>query len=389
MWRCSRLTGLSAIPTAKYLIHARFEVNGVVEKPDVIGAIFGQTEGLFGPELDLRELQKNNRIGRIEVNLKTEHNRTVGTITLTSSLNMATTTLLAAAIESVDRVGPKEAKVWIERIEDVREAKRKQIVRRAKELLKKWSVETAPDTEELIREVFAAAKSREISTYGPEQLPAGPDVNSSPSIILVEGRADVHNLLRCGIRNVVAIGGAKIPETIVKLSHEKKVTVFLDGDRAGDLILKELMQNVEVDYVARAPPGKEVEELTCKEIHEALAGKLPAAEAKIRHARVSAHPKIVEAVNELKGTLEAILLDENYEAVARLPVGELAEKLPDFKEVSTVVFDGRVTQRLVDIASELGVKLIVGDRASDIVKRPAGLRILTFDEVAPEPAKAS
>jgi len=383
------LTGLSAIPTAKYLIHARFEVNGVVEKPDVIGAIFGQTEGLFGPELDLRELQKNNRIGRIEVNLKTEHNRTVGTITLTSSLNMATTTLLAAAIESVDRVGPKEAKVWIERIEDVREAKRKQIVRRAKELLKKWSVETAPDTEELIREVFAAAKSREISTYGPEQLPAGPDVNSSPSIILVEGRADVHNLLRCGIRNVVAIGGAKIPETIVKLSHEKKVTVFLDGDRAGDLILKELMQNVEVDYVARAPPGKEVEELTCKEIHEALAGKLPAAEAKIRHARVSAHPKIVEAVNELKGTLEAILLDENYEAVARLPVGELAEKLPDFKEVSTVVFDGRVTQRLVDIASELGVKLIVGDRASDIVKRPAGLRILTFDEVAPEPAKAS
>ncbi|MHC1564077.1 MAG: DNA primase DnaG [Candidatus Hecatellaceae archaeon] len=383
------MTGLSAIPTAKYLIHARFEVNGVVEKPDVIGAIFGQTEGLFGPELDLRELQKNNRIGRIEVNLKTEHNRTVGTITLTSSLNMATTTLLAAAIESVDRVGPKEAKVWIERIEDVREAKRKQIVRRAKELLKKWSVETAPDTEELIREVFAAAKSREISTYGPEQLPAGPDVNSSPSIILVEGRADVHNLLRCGIRNVVAIGGAKIPETIVKLSHEKKVTVFLDGDRAGDLILKELMQNVEVDYVARAPPGKEVEELTCKEIHEALAGKLPAAEAKIRHARVSAHPKIVEAVNELKGTLEAILLDENYEAVARLPVGELAEKLPDFKEVSTVVFDGRVTQRLVDIASELGVKLIVGDRASDIVKRPAGLRILTFDEVAPEPAKAS
>jgi len=383
------LTGLSAIPTAKYLIHARFEVNGVVEKPDVIGAIFGQTEGLFGPELDLRELQKNNRIGRIEVNLKTEHNRTVGTITLTSSLNMATTTLLAAAIESVDRVGPKEAKVWIERIEDVREAKRKQIVRRAKELLKKWSVEAAPDTEELIREVFAAAKPREISTYGPEQLPAGPDVTSSPSIILVEGRADVHNLLRCGIRNVVAIGGAKIPETIVKLSHDKEVTVFLDGDRAGDLILKELMQNVEVDYVARAPPGKEVEELTCKEIHEALAGKLPAAEAKIRHARVSAHPKIVEAVNELKGTLEAILLDENYEAVARLPVGELAEKLPDFKETSTVVFDGRITQRLVDIASELGVKLVVGDRASDLVKRPAGLRILTFDEVAPEPAKAS
>lgn len=383
------MTGLSAIPTAKYLIHAKFEVNGVVEKPDVIGAIFGQTEGLFGPELDLRELQKNNRIGRIEVELKTEHNRTIGSITLTSSLSMATTALLAAAIESVDRVGPKEAKVWIERIEDVREAKRKQIVRRAKELLKKWSVETAPDTEELIREVFEAAKPREISTYGPEQLPAGPNIASSPSIILVEGRADVHNLLRCGIRNVVAIGGAKIPETIVRLSRDREVTVFLDGDRAGDLILKELMQNVEVDYVARAPPGKEVEELTCKEIHEALAGKLPAAEARVRHARVSAHPKIIEAVNQLKGTLEAILLDKDHEAVARLPVGELAEKLPSFKEISTIVFDGRVTQRLIDIASEIGIKLIVGDRISDLVKRPVGLRILTFDEVAPEPAKTS
>lgn len=383
------MTGLSAIPTAKYLIHAKFEVNGVVEKPDVIGAIFGQTEGLFGPELDLRELQKNNRIGRIEVELKTEHNRTIGSITLTSSLSMATTALLAAAIESVDRVGPKEAKVWIERIEDVREAKRKQIVRRAKELLKKWSVETAPDTEELIREVFEAAKPREISTYGPEQLPAGPNIASSPSIILVEGRADVHNLLRCGIRNVVAIGGAKIPETIVRLSRDREVTVFLDGDRAGDLILKELMQNVEVDYVARAPPGKEVEELTCKEVHEALAGKLPAAEARVRHARVSAHPKIIEAVNQLKGTLEAILLDKDHEAVARLPVGELAEKLPNFKEISTIVFDGRVTQRLIDIATEIGVKLVVGDRISDLVKRPVGLRILTFDEIAPEPAKTS
>ncbi len=382
------MTGSSSIPTAKYLIQARFEVNGVVEKPDVIGAIFGQTEGLFGPELDLRELQKNNRIGRIEVELKTEHNKTVGTITVASSLNMAATALIAAAIESVDRIGPKEAKIWIERIDDIREAKRKSIVRRAKELIKKWSVETAPDTEGLIREVLEAAKPHEIVNYGPEQLPAGPDVQSSPSIILVEGRADVHNLLRCGVRNVIAIGGAKVPETIVRLSKEKEVTVFLDGDRAGDLILKELMQTAKVDYVARAPPGKEVEELTCKEIFEALAGKVPASEARLKHARVSAHPKVVEAINQLKGTLEAILFDANYEQLARLPVGELAERLPNFKGVSVIVFDGRVTQRLVDIASQLGVKLIIGDRISDLVKRPANLRILTFDSVAPEMSKA-
>ncbi|RLI35834.1 DNA primase [Candidatus Bathyarchaeota archaeon] len=382
------MTGSSSTPTAKYLIQARFEVNGIVEKPDVIGAIFGQTEGLFGPEFDLRELQKNNRIGRIEVELKNEHNKTVGTITVTSSLNMAATALIAAAIESVDRVGPKEAKIWIERIDDIREAKRKNIVRRAKELIKKWSVETAPDVEELIREVSEAVRSHEISTYGPEQLPAGPDVHNSSSIILVEGRADVHNLLRCGIRNVIAIGGAKVPETIVRLSKEKEVTVFLDGDRAGDLILKELMQTAKVDYVARAPPGKEVEELSCREIHEALARKVPAAEARLKHARVAAHPKVVEAVNQLKGTLEAILFDENYEQIARLPVGELAERLPNFKDAAVIVFDGRVTQRLVDIASDLGVKLIVGDRISDMVKRPVNLRILTFDDVAPSPPKA-
>ena len=382
------MTGSSSIPTAKYLIQARFEVNGVVEKPDVIGAIFGQTEGLLGPEFDLRELQKNNRIGRIEVELKTEHNRTFGTITVTSSLNMAATALIAAAIESVDRIGPKEAKILVERIDDIREAKRKNIVRRAKELMKKWSVETAPDVEELIREVLEAVKPEEISTYGSEQLPAGPEVHTASSIILVEGRADVHNLLRCGIKNVIAIGGAKVPETIVRLSKEKEVTVFLDGDRAGDLILKELMQTAKVDYVARAPPGKEVEELTCKEIFEALAGKVPASEARLKHARVSAHPKVVEAINQLKGTLEAILFDANYEQLARLPVGELAERLPSFKGVSVIVFDGRVTQRLVDIASQIGVKLIIGDRISDLVKRPANLRILTFDSVAPEMPKA-
>ena len=379
------MTGSSSIPTAKYLIQARFEVNGVVEKPDVIGAIFGQTEGLLGPEFDLRELQKNNRIGRIEVELKTEHNRTFGTITVTSSLNMAATALIAAAIESVDRIGPKEAKILVERIDDIREAKRKNIVRRAKELMKKWSVETAPDVEELIREVLEAVKPEEISTYGSEQLPAGPEVHTASSIILVEGRADVHNLLRCGIKNVIAIGGAKVPETIIRLSREREVTVFLDGDRAGDLILKELMQTAKIDYVARAPPGKEVEDLTCKEIHEALTRRIPASEVKVKHARVSAHPKIVEAINQLKGTLEAILFNSDYEQVARLPVGELAEKLPNFKDTATIVFDGRVTQRLVDIASEKGVKLLVGDKVSDIVKRPASLRILTFDDIAPEP----
>ncbi|WP_309492024.1 DNA primase DnaG [Candidatus Hecatella orcuttiae] len=378
------MTSQSAAPTAKYVITARFEVNGLVEKPDVIGALFGQTEGLFGPELDLRELQKNNRIGRIEVEMKTEHNKTHGVITVSSSLSMASTSLLAAVIESVDRIGPREAKVWIEKIEDVRELKRKRIIKRAKDLLKKWAFEAMPETEELMKEIGEAMKPSEITTYGPEQLPAGPDIDKSPSIILVEGRADVHNLLRCGIKNVVAIQGARVSETILKLGREKEITLFLDGDRAGDLILRELLETIHVKYVARAPPGKEVEELTCRDILAALKEKVPASEVRLKHARVSVSPKLIEAINNLKGTLEASLFNGNLEVVAQMPVSELAERLPQTDGVTTVVFDGIITQRLVDVAAEKGVTCLIGDRISELVKKPSHVRLLTFDEVAPE-----
>lgn len=378
------MANFSSTPTAKYVIHAKIEVNGVVEKPDVVGAIFGQTEGLFGPELDLKELQKNNRVGRIEVEVKNEHGKTYGTITVASSLDKVSTAILAAAIESVERVGPWEAKVTIERIEDLRETKRRQIVRRAKEILRRWIVEKTPEADEVIREVSSVLKPPEIVLYGPEQLPAGPDVDSAQSIIVVEGRADVHNLLRCGVRNVIAIDGARIPETIVKLSKNKQIIVFLDGDRAGDLILKEILETVDVKYVARAPPGKEVEELTCKEIMNALRERVPVSEVKIKYARVSLPQKIVETVENLKGTLEAVLFNEDLNILARIPVSELAEKISSLNGVSVVVFDGIITQRIIDLAEEKGIKYIIGDQISDVVKKPVKLRILTFDEVAPE-----
>jgi len=377
------MTSTTAVPTAKYMVNAKFEVNGVVEKPDVIGAIFGQTEGLFGPELDLRELQKSSRIGRIEVDMKTDRSRTAGGITITSSLDKASTAILAAVIESVDRVGPYDSKVTIEKIEDVRDSKRKQIVKRAKELLKRWTYEATPETDDLLREITDVLKPIEVSTYGPEQLPAGPDISSSPAILVVEGRADVINLLRCGIRNVIAINGAKVPETIIKLSKEKEVTVFLDGDRAGDLILKDLTQAVDVKYVARAPPGKEVEELTSRDIAQALKDKTPFSAVRMRPARVTVPSQMLEAVSQLKGTLEAALLNDKLEVVGKLPVSELAEKLLGAENVNAVVFDGVVTQRLVDLAAEKGIKYLLGGRISDVIRRPPNLRLLTFDEVAP------
>jgi DNA primase len=65
------------------------------------------------------------------------------------------------------------------------------------------------------------------------------------------------------------------------LTKEKITTLFVDGDRGGDLIIKEMFQVAEVDYIAIAPIDKEVEELTKKEIFKALREKIPARQYKI------------------------------------------------------------------------------------------------------------
>src|SRR5208282_1308286 len=393
------------------MIVARFDVEGVVEKPDVIGAIFGQTEGLFGPDLDLRELQKSGRIGRIEIQLESRQDKTTGDITIPSSLDKTSTAIIAAAIQSVDRIGPCLAKVTLEKVADIREDKRKLILDKAKDILRTWVVEVSPSTDEMVKEVSGVIRGSDVVEYGPDHLPAGPEVSSSPSIILVEGRADIVLLLRCGIKNAVAIEGPKIPHTIIELCKTKETTAFLDGDRGGDLILKELMQVAPVDYVARAPLGKEVEELTPKEIMKCLREKVPVENGK----QISQRPQPIEApysppiprppppvqvqlpqnlvakARELRGMLEGVLLDQNMSEVARLPVSELASKLAlpkdngGYQGVETIVFDGVVTQRVVDLAEEHGVKLIVGDRIADLSRRPNSIRIMTIPEVAGAP----
>ncbi|MGC8648891.1 MAG: DNA primase DnaG [Candidatus Micrarchaeia archaeon] len=269
--------GKTYIDILKYLVEANFEISGLVEKPDIIGAVFGQTEGLLGGDLDLRELQKNGKIGRIEIETTATNNKTSGKLFLPSSLNRVETAILAAAIESVDRVGPFETNFKIVKIEDTRNEKRKKIINRAKELIKQLLISELPDSRELSDLVESDVKASVITTYGPENLPAGPDVVTSDDIILVEGRADVVNLLKNDITNCIAVGGAtgSIPKTIVNLLSTKETTLFLDGDRGGDIILKGIMNAGEVDYVARAPDGKEVEELTRKEIIKALRSRIP------------------------------------------------------------------------------------------------------------------
>ncbi|MBS7644809.1 MAG: DNA primase DnaG [Candidatus Bathyarchaeia archaeon] len=375
---------VEAHSTTKYVIKARFEVDGVVEKPDVVGAIFGQTEGLFGPDLDLRELQKTGRIGRIEIDISSERDKTHGTIIIPSSLDKTSTAIIAAAVESVDRIGPCSAKVTLEKIEDLREKKRQLILDKAKEILKNWVVEGSPSTDEILREVSEVIKSTQITSLGPEKLPAGPEALEAGSIIIVEGRADVLNLLRCGIRNAVGINGTKIPKTIIELSKDKETTAFLDGDRGGDLILKELLQVADIDYVARAPPGKEVEELTPKEVMHCLRERLPTNKVKIERKPegLPLPDSIIKAARDLRGTLEAILFTEKGDEIAKIPVGELAVKLKDLEgDVDVILFDGVITQRILDLAEEKGVKLVIGDRISNAAHIPATVRIARISEV--------
>jgi DNA primase len=406
--------------TTKYIVKAHFDVQGVVEKPDVVGAVFGQTEGLFGPDLDLRELQKSGRIGRIEINLDSKRDKTTGSIVIPSSLDKVSTAIIAAAIESVDRIGPCEAKITLEKVEDVREEKRNAILTKAKDILRKWVVESSPSTEEVVKEVASSLRGVDLIEYGPEKLPAGPEVESG-SLIVVEGRADVILLMKVGIKNVVALNGTKVPDTIIKLTKDKEVTAFLDGDRAGDLILKELQQVADIDYVARAPFGKEVEELTPKEIMKALRERVPInlarpierperpqfarqerPERQERYERPyergygpseprveappiprpSLAPQVFEVAKDLRGTLEAVIFDEAGKELGRMPVSELAEKIPSVESAHLVLFDGVVTQRLLDIAAGKNIRFVIGDRVSDGAKKPPNVNVMTLSDLS-------
>ncbi|MDP8906720.1 MAG: DNA primase DnaG [Thermoproteota archaeon] len=254
----------------KYHVKLKFDVDGLVEKADIIGAIFGQTEGLLGPEMNLNELQKVSKVGRIEVNVDSKSNSAKGDALIPMSTDISTAALIAAAIESIDKVGPFQAKFSLIGIDDIRAIKKKIIVDRAKKIVQEWATKTISEGEEMLKDVYDASKPGRLTTFGKAQLACGVGVFDSDWIILVEGRADVINLLRAGFENSIAIEGAKIDETILKLTHGKRVVAFIDGDRAGDLILKELQGLVKIDRVYRAPAGREVEECTPLEISEIL-----------------------------------------------------------------------------------------------------------------------
>ena len=358
----------------KYMIHATFRVEGALEKPDVIGAIFGQTEGLLGSELEMRELQKEGKIGRIEVELERKDKITTGMIKIPTALDQSETTLIAAAVETIEKIGPCDAQIEVERIEDVRGSKRDYIIGRAKKLMSELKGTT--DSREISKEIKESARTANVKEYGEEKLTHG-DISGS-EIIVVEGRADVLNLMRAGVSNVIAMNGTKLPESIKTLSEEKEVTLFIDGDRGGKLIAKNVTDNARIKYIAVAPDGKEVEELTGKEVLICLRKKVPAREflsrdrfserasesrtgsSSFSFLNENTKKRIREIANENQGEGKAILLDSDLKEIEIFPVKSLSAGLRKTKEKPyAVIFDGTANQNTIDDIKDSGAKILV------------------------------
>ncbi len=374
---------------AKYMIHARMHATGIVERPDIIGAIFGQTEGLLGADLDLRELQHTGRIGRIEVNVKSNKGKAFADIIIPSSLDTSETALIAASMETIEKVGPCDAKIDIVKVEDVRSQKRRYAIERAKEILRSMIDTGMSDTQKLSEMIKESVRSWEVSNFN--GLSCGPDIQNSEEIIIVEGRADVINLLKNGIRNVIAIEGSKIPQAVVDLTKEKTTTAFLDGDRGGSLDLKKLLAIADIDFVAWAETGKEVEELTKKQIFKALRERVPADQAVNRPAErmieerqesldAATGEAFLKVLEDLVGTRAACLLDRNMQILTKVPLSEIGDILNEFPAVFAIVFDGKINQSIVDLAARRSVEYVVSTGYRERV-RHLGVKVLTMQEL--------
>lgn len=358
----------------KYMVYANLNAEGALEKPDVIGALFGQTEGLLGADLELRELQKEGKIGRIEVELEKQDKRTVGIIKIPTALDQSETTLIAAAIETIERVGPCDAQIEIEKIEDVRKEKRDYILERAKKLV--MEIQGSSDSREISDQIKDSARIAGVKEYGKSKLAYGGDLDSK-ELIVVEGRADVVNLVRSGIQNVIGMNGTRLPDEIKELSKDKIVTLFVDGDRGGKLIIQNVVANANITYIATAPDGKEVEELTSKEVLMNLRKKLPKnrffslakqkeekyhePEESISEIELDKNAKetLKQISSKIQGQNTAVFLDKNLKEIKEISSKVVSRSLKRIRNVVAIVLDGTATVSIIRAAEDANVQILV------------------------------
>jgi DNA primase len=350
------------IDNPKYVIVVRFTVDGKISVTDIIGTIFTMMEGYF-KDLNLKELQQKGKVGRIEVDLESSKEISQGYLYIPTLLDLLETCILAASIETINKVGAFNAKFEVVNIEDKRRFNKEYIYKRAKEIAQKV-IEESLNAEEIIKNLKKELLKSMIKYYGVEKLPGGPNLESKEELILVEGKADVNNLLEKGYTNVLGIEGKYDATYLRKLIPEKEAILFVDSDKGGEFIIREMLSRYPIDYVALSLPGKEVEELSKKEIEICLRNKIPAdffiTKYHIQKKRMPENlPKYIIDLylEEVKDKCKALILDENGNIIYSDEVDKF------LKGVNVkgyyLLLDANYTSQVNEIAKKIGVKCVL------------------------------
>ena len=358
--------------TMKYMIIASIKVDGVVQRKDVVGALFGQCEGLLGDDLDLRKLQRSTKIGMIEVNIENQKGKVSGEILIPSSMDNVETAIIGAAISTIERIGPCNSKIEIKEIQDVRATKRTQVVELAKDLLLRLVSSSSSTSKSVIDEVRSVLTTEQSQFF--HGLTCGPNIEQSSSLIVCEGRNDVRNLLDAGIKNAICTDGAgEIKQELIDLANSKEsVIVAIDGDRGGEMLLLQLVELMKVDFVAQAPVGQEWELLPNKTITKCLAMKEPAERFASRIADKDT-PKSEEKKEPTEqildysehisnlGAREGILIFEDDSTSEPIGASKLASVIEQSeRKVLAIAYNGQLSKRMFDMALEAEVHTIIG-----------------------------
>ena len=374
----------------KYMVRADIKVNGTVQRKDIIGAIMGQTEGLLGDELELRKLQRTARIGHVDVEMENKGGKVHGLILIPSSLDNVETAIIASSLETIDRIGPCTAKISVMEIQDIRATKRTVVVDRAKELLLDLvnSGEAASKTViEEVRSVLTVGTAKQF--HG---LTCGPNIETSSSLIVVEGRNDVRNLLNCGVKNAISADGAgSIKQELIDLANGKETVVLaIDGDRGGEMLFSQLNEMMKVDFVAQAPVGQEWELLPQKTVTKCLSMKVEAAkfahQIKQKQAKddqkagvedknwaedmdeTFEKPAVPKEVEELFSHLDELAPRKAVfvmmDGTVTEPVGpkDLASTANEADGAIAIIYNGSISDKTLDIASEAAIETVIGTK---------------------------
>ena len=370
---------------AKYMIHATIKADGTIQRKDVVGAIFGQTEGLLGEELQLRKLQRTGRIGHVDVELNSNKGKVSGEIRLPSSLDQVSTAVVGAALETIERIGPCKATIKVASIENIHSVKRDTVIDRAKDLLLGIVNEGSNDSKSILDEV------RSVLTLGTETniagMTCGPNAKDSEALIIVEGRNDVRNLLKFGIKNAIATMGANVKDELVELAKKKSnVTAFCDGDRGGKLLLMDLSGALgkSLTHIAMAPESREVEHLEGKVVTKCLNQKETAAKAIARiktqleadddggtrkSGTKNGSREIPDNIREWSAHMSdlkkntAILILEDGSASEPIGASKLAEFAEGIEGAQCLIVNSKISERMVEIAEVGAIPSVLGSAA--------------------------